>query len=83
MSEDECELCVKPLYRLSIHQSFIIMYDMVMERKKPSKQHQNYLKLFWALLHKTMVTLQLMVSLQSMVTTIATLLYSQSKSRNQ
>ena len=37
----------------------------------------------WALLHKTMVTLQLMVSLQSMVTTIATLLHSQSKSRNQ
>ena len=33
-----------------------------------------------ALLHKTMITLQLMVSLQSMVTTIATLLHSQSKS---
>ena len=34
-------------------------------------------------LHKTVVTLQLMVSLQTMVTTIATLLHSQSKSRNQ
>ena len=31
----------------------------------------------------TMITLQLIVSLQSMVTTIATLLHSQSKSRNQ
>ena len=39
--------------------------------------------LFWAPLHKTMATLQLMVSLQSTVTTIATLLHSQSKSRNQ
>ena len=34
-------------------------------------------------LHKTIVSLQLMVSLQTMVTTIATLLHSQSKSRNQ
>ena len=32
---------------------------------------------------KTIVSLQLMVSLQTMVTTIATLLHSQSKSRNQ
>ena len=32
-------------------------------------------------LHKTMVTLQLMISLQSMVTTIAILLHSQSKSK--
>ena len=34
-------------------------------------------------LPKTIVSLQLMVSLQTMVTTIATLLHSQSKSRNQ
>ena len=38
---------------------------------------------FWAPLHKTIVSLQLMVSLQTMVTTIATLLHSQSKSSNQ
>ena len=44
---------------------------------------QNSTPEIWALLHKTMVTLQLMISLQSMVTTIATLLHSQSKSRNQ
>ena len=37
----------------------------------------------WAPLHKTIVSLQLVVSLQTMVTTIATLLHSQSKSRNQ
>ena len=34
--------------------------------------YNNYVHI-WAPLHKTMVTLQLMVSLQSMVTTIATL----------
>ena len=42
-----------------------------------------YMNISRAPLHKTIVSLQLMVSLQTMVTTIATLLHSQSKSRNQ
>ena len=56
---------------------------------KMGNKHRSLQKLWrgWeatrGLLHKTMVTLQLVVSLQSMVTTIATLLHSQSKSRNQ